>query len=72
MKEIFNFSPKHKTNLAKTYFTIDSKKDHNQGLFKVKCEFQDNFLNLIPEYILGPLIISSQILYIIVCFSFLL
>lgn len=72
MKEIFNFSPKHKTNLAKKYFTIDSKeKDHKQVLFKVKCEFHVNFLNLTPRYILGPLIIFSQI-YILACFSFLL
>lgn len=72
MKEIFKFSPKHKTNLAKKYFTIDSKeKDHKQVLFKVKYEFHVNFLNLTPKYILGSLIISSQI-YILACFSFLL
>lgn len=70
--KIFNFSPKHKPNVTKKYFTIDSKKDHNQVLFKVKYEFQVNFLNLIPKYILGPLIISSQILCTLVCFSFLL
>ena len=38
------FLPKHKTNLAKKYFTIDSKeKDHKQVLFKVKYEFHVNF-----------------------------